>query len=67
MPDSRDDARFVEEHPHERVLPREVREDPFEDDRALEAARPDDASKQNLCHASRREVAHDLVPTELAW
>ena len=62
--DARDDARFIEEHRDERRLPREVRQDAFDDDRPLEAMRPLHTAKEDLRHSTTREVPRDLVATE---
>ena len=57
----RDEARLVEEHLDDAALDREVGQDPLDDDRALEAVGPLQASEEDLGHPAAREAPDDLV------
>src|SRR5213075_3211438 len=57
---ARTDTRFVDEHRHERGLPRQVRQDALDDDRAAGRL----LGQVQLRHAAGRDVPDDLVPTD---
>jgi hypothetical protein len=62
--DHRADARLVDEHRDERLLPREVRQDPLDHHRAARGL----AAEVQLAHAARREEPeHAVVPDALRY
>src|SRR5207245_2824793 len=56
--------RFVEEHLDETGLPREVSENPLDDDRALEALGSDHAREEDLAHSPRGELVDERVAAD---
>ena len=64
---ARHDARLVEKHVDETARPRQMRQDAFEHNRSLEAARTHQTAQQDFGHATGGEVPHDLIATYPLW
>jgi hypothetical protein len=65
MTNTGDDARLIEEHLDEALLAREMGKNALDDDGALEAARPDEATEENFGHATGGERAHHIIAADL--